>query len=101
MQLGVCFLMTYFALSVQTLIYSGRPLRCRNTPYVKSWNVDRADEIEKLTSEGIVPFMNELKQSREKGTDFDVTEAIPLLMGQIAGWFTPLIARHLLYGFIP
>ncbi len=70
----------------QTLIYSGRPLRCRNTPYVQSWNEGRAAEIAELTGKGIVPFVHEFQQAKAKGDDdFDVSAAFPLLMGQIAG----------------
>lgn len=69
----------------QTLIYSGRPLRCRNTPYVRNWNENRTDEITKLTAQGIVPFAHELKKARENEEDFDISAAFPLLMGQVAG----------------
>ncbi len=43
------------------MIYSGRPLRCRNTEYVRKWNEERADEIKDLTGKGIVPFVHELQ----------------------------------------
>ncbi|TXT08662.1 hypothetical protein VHUM_02790 [Vanrija humicola] len=39
-----------------TLIYSGRPLRVRRTPYVAEWNDTRQDEIKELTGKGIVPY---------------------------------------------
>ena len=52
---------------------------------MKSWNIDRADEIESLTGKGIVPFVHELQQAKEKEEDFDVASAFPLLMGQVAG----------------
>ena len=37
--------------TIRTVIYSGRPLRTLNTDYVKSWEVERKDQIEKLCNE--------------------------------------------------
>lgn len=34
--------------TVRTVIYTGRPLRTLNTDYVKSWEIERKDQIEKL-----------------------------------------------------
>ena len=48
-----------------TLIYTGRPLRVRQTDYVKEWN-ERHDEIKKLTSEGKIPHDVELQAHPEK-----------------------------------
>lgn len=48
-----------------TLIYTGRPLRVRQTDYVKEWN-ERQDEIKKLTSEGKIPHDVELQAHPEK-----------------------------------
>lgn len=53
----------------RTLIYTGRPLRVRATPYVKDWNNNRADEIKKLTSQGTIPHDAELEKSPEKSME--------------------------------
>lgn len=48
-----------------TLIYTGRPLRVRQTDYVKEWN-GRQDEIKQLTSQGKIPHDVELQKHPEK-----------------------------------
>lgn len=49
--------------AITTLIYTGRPLRVRRSPYIENWNVNRQDEIKELTSQGIIPFDAELKKN--------------------------------------
>ncbi|KAJ1568124.1 hypothetical protein HK405_003552 [Cladochytrium tenue] len=73
--------------TTRTVIYSGRPVRCLNTSYVRSWEEDRPDQIKALTSSGKVPWMVEGEAVLEK--DGDVSEFLmnsqPLLMGQACG----------------
>ncbi|WVQ73681.1 hypothetical protein IAR50_003261 [Cryptococcus sp. DSM 104548] len=47
-----------------TLIYTGRPLRVRQTEYVKSW-ASRQDEITSLTQSGKIPHDVELEKHPE------------------------------------
>ncbi|RSH94434.1 hypothetical protein EHS25_004237 [Saitozyma podzolica] len=61
-----------------TLIYTGRPLRVRQTDYVKSWN-SRQDEIRELTSKGTLPVDVDLKAHPEKSM-----ESRPWLMGDVS-----------------
>jgi len=65
--------------AVTTLIYSGRPLRVRKTPYVREWNEERADEIKALTGEGIIPYAHDL----EKNPGIQAA-AHPWLMGRVS-----------------
>lgn len=65
--------------AVTTLIYTGRPLRVRNTPYVKDWNENRAAEIKELTSKGIIPHYRELENDPSKSIP-----GRPWLMGRVA-----------------
>lgn len=51
-----------------TLIYTGRPLRVRQTDYVKSWR-NRQDEIVKLTQQGKIPHDEELNSHPEKSLE--------------------------------
>ncbi|KAL8286434.1 hypothetical protein RQP46_004451 [Phenoliferia psychrophenolica] len=60
--------------TVRTLIYSGRPLRVKNTPYVKNWE-SRPDEIADLTSRGILPYTTDADTTEEDSQGF--------LMGQV------------------
>jgi len=71
--------------TMRTLVVSGRPLRTLVTPYIKSWEVDRKDQIDKLCAEGIVPMQHDMKVAQDKGETFSLASAFPLLMGQAAG----------------
>ncbi|KAF9820163.1 hypothetical protein IEO21_01596 [Rhodonia placenta] len=64
---------------VRTLIYSGRPMSVRKTPYVASWD-PRRQEIEQLTSEGKIPHDVEVEKHPEKSM-----EGRAWLMGKVAG----------------
>ncbi|KAK7025145.1 putative nitronate monooxygenase [Favolaschia claudopus] len=55
--------------AVTTLIYSGRPMRVRRTQYVDNWNINRTQEIEELTSKGIVPHYHEVEKHPEKAVE--------------------------------
>ncbi|KAF7430992.1 hypothetical protein PC9H_006707 [Pleurotus ostreatus] len=65
--------------AVTTLIFTGRPLRVRKTPYVADWNENRAQEIKELTSNGIIPHEHELQKHPEKSV-----EGRSWLMGRVA-----------------
>jgi len=64
---------------VRTLIYTGRPLRVRRTPYVDDWERNRQAEIKELTSKGIIPNQHELEKHPEKSI-----QAVTFLMGNVA-----------------
>ncbi|KAI0080612.1 2-nitropropane dioxygenase [Panus rudis PR-1116 ss-1] len=66
--------------TVRTLIYSGRPMSVRKTPYVAEWEEKRQEEIRKLTSEGKIPHDVELQSHQEKSL-----EGRMWLMGKVAG----------------
>ncbi|KAF7798721.1 hypothetical protein EIP86_009946 [Pleurotus ostreatoroseus] len=55
--------------AVTTLIYSGRPMRVRRTPYVDEWNNNRHREIRELTSRGIIPNEHELDKHPERSLE--------------------------------
>ena len=71
--------------TMRTLVVSGRPLRTYITPYIKSWEVDRKDQIQKLCDQGVVPMQYDMEQAEQKGEAFSISTAFPLLMGQSAG----------------
>lgn len=66
-----------FEETLRTLVVSGRPLRVRINDYIKSWEVDRPEEVKRLCESGIVPL--------QKDIDEDKDVDIPFLMGQVAG----------------
>ncbi|THH32957.1 hypothetical protein EUX98_g1188 [Antrodiella citrinella] len=55
--------------TARTLIYSGRPMSVRKTPYVASWEDHRQEEIRKLTSQGKIPHELELEAHPEKSVE--------------------------------
>ncbi|KAK6435484.1 hypothetical protein LTR95_008330 [Oleoguttula sp. CCFEE 5521] len=61
----------------RTLVVSGRPLRVRTNDYIKSWEVDRPEEVKRLTESGVVPLQKDMDEVKEVD--------IPFLMGQVAG----------------
>ena len=63
--------------TLRTLVVSGRPLRVRMNDYIKSWEVDRPEEVKRLCDSGIVPL--------QKDMDDDKDVDVPFLMGQVAG----------------
>lgn len=41
--------------NVRTIIFTGRPLRVRNNPYIRNWEENRQAEIKTLTDKGVIP----------------------------------------------
>jgi NAD(P)H-dependent flavin oxidoreductase YrpB (nitropropane dioxygenase family) len=80
--------------TVRTIIYTGRPMRVKKTPYIMDWEDNRQDEIKALVSKGVLPFSNELSERSKAGNDLSVkemAEARPMLMGQCAAAVTEII----------
>ncbi|EIW75080.1 2-nitropropane dioxygenase [Coniophora puteana RWD-64-598 SS2] len=65
--------------AVTTLIYTGRPLRVRRTPYVDEWNNTRQEEIKQLTAKGILPNEHEMEKHPERAS-----EARTFLIGRVS-----------------
>ncbi|OTB03711.1 hypothetical protein M426DRAFT_321416 [Hypoxylon sp. CI-4A] len=86
--------------TIRTLIFTGRPLRVRNNPYIDHWENERQAEIKELTAKGVLPYEHDLEQvangtlkvpealKGEKKDDEDVDDMLdqfrPYLMGQAA-----------------
>ncbi|KAF2029785.1 inosine monophosphate dehydrogenase [Setomelanomma holmii] len=60
----------------RTSIFTGRMLRVRSSEYIRSWH-SRANEVEELRKQGIVPAVRDFKEGKQV--------EIPFLMGQSAG----------------
>ncbi|KAI1097591.1 NPD-domain-containing protein [Jackrogersella minutella] len=86
--------------TIRTLIFTGRPLRVRNNPYISSWENDRQAEIKELTAKGILPYEHDLEKvangnapnipgvKAPADSDEDMDDVLdqfrPYLMGQCA-----------------
>lgn len=66
--------------TVRTIIYSGRPMNVRKTPYVADWETRRQGEISELVAQGKIPHEAELESHPEKSL-----EGRMWLMGKVAG----------------
>ncbi|KAF7359369.1 hypothetical protein MSAN_01279500 [Mycena sanguinolenta] len=64
---------------VRTLVFSGRPMSVRRTPYVNEWETKRRAEIEKLVAEGKLPHETELQKNPGRSV-----EGMAFLMGKVA-----------------
>jgi NAD(P)H-dependent flavin oxidoreductase YrpB (nitropropane dioxygenase family) len=65
--------------AVRTLIYTGRPLRVRKTPYVDDWELNRQAEIKELTAKGIIPNQHEVEKHPEMSA-----KAVTFMMGNVS-----------------
>ncbi|KAM6497310.1 2-nitropropane dioxygenase [Amanita muscaria] len=65
--------------AIRTVIYSGRPLHVRKTPYIENWELNRQAEIQGLTSKGILPHEHEVQKNPEISL-----KTRPWLMGKVA-----------------
>ncbi|KAI9670978.1 MAG: hypothetical protein M1831_005063 [Alyxoria varia] len=70
--------------NVRTIIFTGRPLRVRNNPYIKNWEEQRMEEIKKLTEEGKIPVENDVESAGDDISDEMMDNARPFLMGKAA-----------------
>jgi NAD(P)H-dependent flavin oxidoreductase YrpB (nitropropane dioxygenase family) len=67
--------------NIRTIIFTGRPLRVRNSPYIQDWEENRQAEIKELTGKGIVPVDWETEQRPDVLRNPD---SHPWLMGRVA-----------------
>ncbi|KAI9742925.1 MAG: hypothetical protein M1818_003655 [Claussenomyces sp. TS43310] len=70
--------------NVRTIIFTGRPLRVRNNPYITDWEERRMQEIKDLTSRGIIPVEHDFDTRGDDMDDDAVDNARPFLMGKAA-----------------
>jgi NAD(P)H-dependent flavin oxidoreductase YrpB (nitropropane dioxygenase family) len=74
--------------TIRTLIYTGRPLRVKKTPYIMNWEENRQDDIKALTGKGVVPVYDDMEKLESTGDNQlsgkEMMELHPMLMGQCA-----------------
>ncbi|KAL1996387.1 hypothetical protein VTN49DRAFT_152 [Thermomyces lanuginosus] len=70
--------------TVRTIIFTGRPLRVRNNPYIQNWEENRQQEIKELTSKGIIPVEHDMENLPDDVDDETLENARPYLMGKVA-----------------
>ncbi|KAF8892184.1 2-nitropropane dioxygenase [Infundibulicybe gibba] len=77
--------------AITTLIFTGRPLRVRKTPYVEDWETNRQAEIKELTSQGIIPHIRELEKHPEKSI-----QGRPWLMGRVSALINKVLPAQVI-----
>jgi NAD(P)H-dependent flavin oxidoreductase YrpB (nitropropane dioxygenase family) len=55
--------------TIRTLIFTGRPLRVRNNPYIDNWESSRQAELKELTSKGVLPYEADLEKVMSGNAD--------------------------------
>jgi len=70
--------------NVRTIIFTGRPLRVRNNPYIQNWEENRQAEIKDLTAKGTIPVEHDFETAGDDLTDEQMDNARPFLMGKAA-----------------
>ncbi|SMQ50322.1 unnamed protein product [Zymoseptoria tritici ST99CH_1A5] len=70
--------------NVRTIIFTGRPLRVRNNPYIANWEENRQQEIKDLTSKGHIPVEWDMERMGDDVDDDTMDNARPFLMGKAA-----------------
>ncbi|CAI6337587.1 unnamed protein product [Periconia digitata] len=70
--------------NIRTIIFTGRPLRVRNNPYIQNWEENRQNEIKELTGKGIIPAEHDLENMGDDVDDETMDNARPFLMGKVA-----------------
>ncbi|KAF8305655.1 2-nitropropane dioxygenase [Clavulina sp. PMI_390] len=69
--------------AIRTVIFTGRPMRVRKTPYIADWEENRQQEISELTSKGIVPFANEMAKLPQDQAQ-KMMQQRPWLLGSVS-----------------
>jgi NAD(P)H-dependent flavin oxidoreductase YrpB (nitropropane dioxygenase family) len=68
--------------NIRTIIFTGRPLRVRNNPYIANWEENRAQEIKELTGRGKIPVEHDMETMGDDIDDDTLDNARPFLMGK-------------------
>ncbi|CEJ84881.1 Putative 2-nitropropane dioxygenase [[Torrubiella] hemipterigena] len=46
--------------NIRTIIFTGRPMRVRNNPYINNWETERQAEMKQLAAKGTIPYEADL-----------------------------------------
>ncbi|KKY20942.1 putative 2-nitropropane dioxygenase [Phaeomoniella chlamydospora] len=76
--------------NIRTIIFTGRPLRVRNNPYIANWEENRQNEIKELTNKGVIPVEHDFESKGDELSDDDIDNARPFLMGKASAAVTEL-----------
>ncbi|KAF4587373.1 oxidoreductase, 2-nitropropane dioxygenase family [Ophiocordyceps camponoti-floridani] len=55
--------------NVRTIIFTGRPMRVRNNPYINDWETNRQQEMRELAAKGTIPYEADVDKYLDAGSD--------------------------------
>jgi NAD(P)H-dependent flavin oxidoreductase YrpB (nitropropane dioxygenase family) len=55
--------------NIRTIIFTGRPMRVRNNPYINEWETNRVQEMKELAAKGTIPYEADLDKLMSEGSD--------------------------------
>lgn len=55
--------------NVRTIIFTGRPMRVRNNPYIDDWETNRQQEMKELVAKGTIPYEVDLEKYMSGDTE--------------------------------
>ncbi|PNY27447.1 nitronate monooxygenase, partial [Tolypocladium capitatum] len=53
--------------NVRTIIFTGRPMRVRNNPYITDWETNRQQEMRELAAKGTIPYEVDVDKFMREG----------------------------------
>ncbi|OKP12772.1 hypothetical protein PENSUB_1504 [Penicillium subrubescens] len=70
--------------TIRTIIFTGRPLRVRKTPYILDWEDNRSSEIKELTRNGVIPVQHDMEKADSEDDDTLMDKMERFMMGKVA-----------------
>ncbi|KAJ6444576.1 oxidoreductase [Purpureocillium lavendulum] len=61
--------------NIRTIIFTGRPMRVRNNPYINDWEVNRQQEMKELAAKGTIPYEADLDKFMGEGAEHKGVES--------------------------
>ncbi|UNI21629.1 hypothetical protein JDV02_007605 [Purpureocillium takamizusanense] len=61
--------------NIRTIIFTGRPMRVRNNPYINDWETNRQQEMKELAAKGTIPYEADLDKLTGEGAEHKGVES--------------------------
>lgn len=61
--------------NIRTIIFTGRPMRVRNNPYINDWETNRQQEMKELAAKGTIPYEADLDKFMGDGGEHKGVES--------------------------
>lgn len=71
--------------NIRTIIFTGRPMRVRNNPYIDNWETSRQQEMKELAAKGTIPYEADLDKYLSAGDEDATKEAAKKIGIEVLG----------------